>query len=167
MTNPSPAFQAVTIDPSGSISTTGGAPVPTIGETDGNFPAGGYVGELEANYSSATGNATSGTAVNAVSAVLSPGNWDIYGLVNVSRSGITITGIQVSISAVSATHNSTPQLVAQLNLPFTAGQPQSLAPPAWVYSSSVNFAAYVVATVTFTGTGPASVNGNIQARRAV
>jgi hypothetical protein len=74
------------------------------GITTGVAPAAGFVGESIRGYNGSPISLTTNTPVNITSISLTPGIWDVSGIVQYSSNTTTnTTAYQISISAVSAT----------------------------------------------------------------
>jgi hypothetical protein len=143
------------------------------GTTTNNDAAAGYVGEyIESLVSSFTNTGASGNFYDITSIVLTAGDWDVDGLVELAGNGATFTNVRLTIGIGTVSGNSSTGLVNGKNesefrvganlLNFTA---LTLAIPVYRISIASNTTYYLKAEVdTFTAGTPQTV-GRVTARR--
>jgi hypothetical protein len=155
------AITATTITASGTItpSTTAGI----VGTTLGNNAQGGSDGEyVSATY---TGTSlTSGTISNAVSEILTAGDWDVQCTANfIPNTTTQMTQMYVGIGTTSATFSSLGTLT-QILVPPVAGANNMISSPTVRILSSSSSTVFCVVNSAFT-ISTETVNGFIRARR--
>lgn len=148
----------------GDGSTAGGKQIVASrkGITDASSAATGEIGEVLTATTSSTA-VTTATALNATSLVLTPGDWDVCGVIRFDTTTAALTSLIGGLNTTSATQPSFPncyQLMSTLN---TATQ--QFAVPTQRINVSTNTTIYLVAYTNFTS-GTVTVNGYIRARRA-
>lgn len=133
----------------------------SAGVIDASSAAAGIVGQVLEITTTATANATS-TAVNAAQLALTPGDWDVTGVIRFNSSSAPYTVFVAGLNATSATQPSFPNAV-QLNVP-TSATTQQVSVPAVRFNVSANTTVYLVALAIF-ASGTSTVDGYIRARR--
>lgn len=144
-----------------SAAASAAAAASPTGVTDGTNAAAGKVGQIITNQN--TGVAlTSGTPVNLTSITLSAGDWDVFGTVLLSNSGVNITLSFGGINTVSATLPAFPNVTRIETQGGTTSMQNAV--PSVRFNVTTNTTLYLVGQATFsTGTGTGS--GFIRARR--
>lgn len=149
----------------GDGSTAGGKQVVASkkGVTDASTTTAGDVGEVITNTTTGTA-ITNGTAVNATSITLTPGDWDIHGMVRFDTTDAQFTSLVAAVNTTSATQPTFPQST-QIAASTTAGVTQQIPAPYTRLNVSVNTTVYAVAVASF-ASGTVTVRGFLSARRA-
>lgn len=147
----------------GDGSTAGGNQIVASrkGVTDGTDAATGEVGELISNQTSGT-SVTSGTAFNATSISLTPGDWDVTGVIRFDPSAAVLTVAVGGVTPTSATQPGFPY-AAQSSF-GSASSTQQMPVPTRRVSITANTTFYLVGVATF-GSGTVTANGFLRARR--
>lgn len=135
---------------------------PLPGVTTATNAAAGKVGEVITATGAATAAISSSVAIDAISIVLTPGDWDLTGVVRWDTTNAAFTALAASFNTVATTLNTFPYAV-QEQLAFAAGN-QQLAMPTVRYNVSANTTVYLNATAYFSS-GSATARGYILARR--
>jgi len=148
----------------GDGTTPGGNPVvgSRKGVADGSNAPAGEIGEV---LTSTTSNVavSSAAAVNLTSLTLTPGDWDVKGVVRFDQTANGTTAIVACLNTSSATLAPFPD-TTQIN-GISAGGNQQFSAPTKRYSISTNTTVYLVGICTFS-TGTVTGRGFIEARRA-
>ena len=139
-----------------------------LGNTAGTAPAAGYIGEqIRATVASGSAVAlTSTVAANVTSIALTPGTWDVSGIVLFTGNPTVSSAFFGSVNTTSATlgttgDNSMPISLSTAN--FGLGD-DGVTIPAWRVNISANTTCYLVARASFS-LGSVSAYGRISATR--
>lgn len=131
------------------------------GAIDASNAAAGELGEVITNQAT-TVAMTTATAVTLTSIVLTPGDWDVAGVVETFASGFVVTLMIGSLGTAAATNQAFPN---RTRLEFaTATGSQAFAVPSQRFNVSQNTTIYLVAQATFSS-GTVTGSGFIRARR--
>jgi len=131
-----------------------------VGTTTNNNANTGSVGEFLTNTTAGV-SLTSNTPTNITSQSLTPGDWEVWGLVTITPAATTtVTDIQISPSTTSATLGSQ----AVMQSPFTTGAVQILPTPRIRVSLGTSTTVFIVSYVTF-GVSTLTATATINARR--
>lgn len=149
---------AVTV--SGSLTISGTAAIK--GVTDGSSASSGYIGEYLTATASSVSVAT-GTVTNIASLTLTPGDWDVDGVISVYNSSAAISSLVSGLNTTSATNPAFPY-VFQMSATFSSGFAQRAPTPTRRVSVSANTTVYLIANVVFSS-GTTTCDGFIRARR--
>lgn len=132
------------------------------GVTDASSAAAGVVGEVLTATTLATSQ-TSTVQGNATSLVLTPGDWEVCGVVSFNSTTAPYTAINCGINTVSATGTVFPYRTL-LSLPFASGATQQIEAPRRRFNVTANTTVYLVASSIF-ASGTSTVDGYLEARR--
>lgn len=141
-----------------------------IGVTNGLGAAPGDVGEVISGGQSTAQTLTTATALNLVTISLTPGDWDITGLIILTPSGAAPSSITAAINTTSATLPTVANLCAgtgsmtQLRASWTNAQAQTFQTGRCRVLVSAATPVYLIAQCTFSG-GSVTAQGYIYARR--
>ncbi len=137
-----------------------------VGTTTNDLAVAGTVGEYFSSYI-AVGSPQSmstGTAMNVTSVVLTAGDWDVEGNVNLINTGSTVTATQCGLSSTSATLPTDGSEVSSGILGTTVSETDGVALPRKRFSLASQTTVYLVAKATFS-IGTFGSYGGITARR--
>jgi hypothetical protein len=141
-----------------ALSALGG--FPEVGVTDGSNAAAGQVGEFLSNTASGV-PLTSSAALTVVSLTLSPGDWDVWGLVELDPSAPA----QALVAGFSTVTNQLGAYTICINTTEALFyNPFNQAPPVNRYNVTVATTVYLVVQCNFTGAS-CSADGQMYARR--
>lgn len=148
----------------GDGSTAGGNQIVASrkGVTDGNSAPAGEIGEVLTATTSTPVSITSGAAANAISISLTPGDWELTGMVRVNPSDAAITIVSGSWNTTSATFAGFPNTTQIQGL--SAGGINQIPLPTKRYNVSTNTTVYLVGLALF-NSGTCTLQGFISARR--
>jgi hypothetical protein len=143
----------------GSINTAG-----INGVTNGSNALAGTVGE----YMTATGTAvslTNATATNITSITLTPGDWDVRGVITFNPAGSTVLTVQaVGLNSTSSTLGGTGTYTNLPGITESAGNGASLPAPTQRFNVTSSTTIYLIGFGTFSGS-TCTATGTISARR--
>ena len=134
-----------------------------VGVTDGSNAAAGQVGEYQtASLGSASAVVvTNSIAANVVAVSLSPGDWEVTGLVGYTPAAATITALSAYTSAISG---ALPTSDSVFSPPVLAGGGTIVPTPVDRFNVSVTTSVYLMAYAAFSA-GTLKAYGQISARR--
>lgn len=160
------------------VLTTSGAGVPSIDTTNfqvlstgvqmkGNntntAPPAGFIGEQISSFVSTSVSLTTATPTNITSISVTPGIWDITGIVGIAGA-LTGTVFFASVNTTSATLGTPGDNRAGTPTMPTTNAPSTLVVPNWRQTFNATTTVYLVASVTYT-VGTATGGGRISAVR--
>jgi len=131
------------------------------GVVDASSAAAGEIGEVITSQATAV-SMTTATATTLTSVSLTPGDWDVYGVIELSTSANAITLVIGSMGTAAATNQLFPNRT-RLEFPAATGAP-GVPVPSQRINVSTNTTIYLVAQATF-ASGTVSGSGYIRARR--
>lgn len=133
---------------------------------NGTYASAGHIGEYLSNQTTVV-SLTNGIAANITTLSLTPGDWDVEGIVQFNPAGTTVLfGQAASVSTASATVGAFGSLVS-INLSAgTTGVGSALTLPKTRVNVSVATTVYAVATGSFT-TSTCTASAFLRARRAI
>jgi len=139
------------------------SPASTVGVTNGSNAAAGQIGQVMTAAGSAI-SLTSNVAANCTSLTLTAGDWDVWGyIVFGANTGTSFTTVQVSLSTVSATLATIPDL-STLSFSGPANFNQSLLSPTQPFNVTTSTQVFLVGSAIFSG-GTSVVACRMYARR--
>jgi hypothetical protein len=142
---------------------TGGA---ASGLTQGTAPSAGFVGEqIRATVASgAPVTVNNSTITNITNISLTPGIWDVTGILGFSNTAITGTNFAMSVNTVSATLGTTGDNVTSSGTAPSVAANLFLTVPAWRVTISATTICYLIAYAVYT-VGSLTAFGRISATR--
>ena len=132
------------------------------GITDASSAAAGKVGEVLTAVTGTPVSLTSAAAANAISLTLTPGDWEINGMVRFNPSAAALSQISGSWNTTSGTFAGFPDNTQIQGI--TNGATCQVPMPHRRYNVSTNTTVYLVALAAF-ASGTCTVQGYIEARR--
>lgn len=147
----------------GDGSTAGGNPIvgSRKGVIDASSAAAGEIGEVITGQATAV-SMTTATATTLTSLTLTPGDWDVVGVIEATASAFVLTLAIGSISTTAATNQPFPYRT-RLEFASATGS-QGFSVPSQRFNVSNNTTIYLVAQANFSS-GTVSGSGHIRARR--
>ncbi|MEB6223709.1 hyaluronate lyase N-terminal domain-containing protein [Pantoea anthophila] len=130
------------------------------GVTDGSSAATGDIGEVMQSTTLTT-SMTNATSINLATITLTPGDWELTGVVSIRPSSATLTQV---IAGMSTTTAATPVFPNRSVVSSSSSQVQEFNTPSVRYILSAPTTIYLVASAGFTS-GTVTGDGYLKARR--